>query len=136
MPEGLNKNMSVQDFRDLVRYVMADPFIINVEVNKMKPVVGVPGRILLPDGQITLTAKVIAPADLTARLLVGCKTDYEVDGVKRKGGVGNVRPDQSAIEVKLHKGANMLTFTTKAGKGDSLYLRFHDPERKLRYPEK
>jgi len=27
MPEGLANNMSVQDFRDLVRYVMANPFI-------------------------------------------------------------------------------------------------------------
>ncbi|HEV2948404.1 MAG TPA: PVC-type heme-binding CxxCH protein, partial [Gemmataceae bacterium] len=27
MPEGLSKNMSVQDFRDLVRYLMANPFL-------------------------------------------------------------------------------------------------------------
>jgi putative membrane-bound dehydrogenase-like protein len=32
MPEGLNKNMSVQDFRDLVRYLMANPFLTEVSV--------------------------------------------------------------------------------------------------------
>jgi putative membrane-bound dehydrogenase-like protein len=135
MPEGLDKNMSIDNFRDLVRYAMLNPFVINVEINKANPVVGVSGRIPLPEGQVTLTAKVIAPADMTARLLVGCKTDFEVNGVKGKGGGGDVRPDQSAIEVKLQKGENTLTFTTKAGKADALYLRFHDPERKLRYPE-
>ena len=32
MPEGLDKAMTVQDFRDLVRYVMANPFFSDVEV--------------------------------------------------------------------------------------------------------
>jgi putative membrane-bound dehydrogenase-like protein len=33
MPEGLNKNLSLQDFRDLVRYLMADPFLTDVVVS-------------------------------------------------------------------------------------------------------
>ena len=32
MPEGLDKNMTVQDFRDLVRYVMANPFLTDVSM--------------------------------------------------------------------------------------------------------
>src|SRR5262249_15968533 len=32
MPEGLDKNMTVQAFRDLVRYVMANPFLTEVSV--------------------------------------------------------------------------------------------------------
>src|SRR5262249_33673919 len=71
MPEGLQKNMSVQDFRDLVRYVMANPFLTGVEQTQVLPAdvataisvespfgvrgaewthrdAGVPGRIALP----------------------------------------------------------------------------------------
>src|SRR5262249_3020621 len=32
MPEGLANNMSVQDFRDLVRYLMAHPFLTDAAV--------------------------------------------------------------------------------------------------------
>src|SRR5262249_13630471 len=32
MPEGLSKNMSVRDFRDLIRYLMASPFLTEVSV--------------------------------------------------------------------------------------------------------
>ncbi len=159
MPEGLNKNMSMQDFRDLVRYVMADPFLINVEghysrvrfkkdgdaLKPFNPVVGVSGRIAFPDVEasiIMLDAKVIAPADMTMRMMIGCKMDYQVaiagqPAVKGKGAGVIARPDQSSVEVKLKKGENQLTFMTQSDgtKGTAVYLRFHDPERKLRYPE-
>ncbi len=47
MPEGLGYNMTAQDFRDLVRYLMANPFLTDVTVNgeKQPLSVGVPGRI-------------------------------------------------------------------------------------------
>ena len=32
MPEGLANNMTVQDFRDLIGYVMANPFLTEVSV--------------------------------------------------------------------------------------------------------
>src|SRR5205085_7408971 len=32
MPEGLNKNLTEQDFRDLIRYLMANPFLTDVAV--------------------------------------------------------------------------------------------------------
>jgi putative membrane-bound dehydrogenase-like protein len=158
MPEGLGNNMSVQDFRDLVRYVMANPFVQTVEggysrlrfkkdadsVKPFVPKVGVSGRISLPDvelSRVTLDFKVIAPADMTVRLLVGSKTDYEVtvggrQKVAGKGSGSAAQPDQSSVEVKLAKGENRVTFVTEhGGKGEAVYLRFHDPDRKLRYDE-
>jgi hypothetical protein len=161
MPEGLTKDMKEQDFRDLVRYAMANPFITNVEVYasprdgellKSTPVVGVNGRIPLPDGdqtQLVVSATVIAPTDMTIRLLVGSKFQYiaNVNGPDKKnpvlsqaagkGSGVSAQPDQSSVEVKLAKGENKVSIVLKyEGKGEALYLRFHDPERKLRYVEK
>jgi putative heme-binding domain-containing protein len=100
MPEGLAGTISVQDFRDLIRYVMANPFLIDVALAgpfpadrdlKMDPanplsggdvkwsntVVGVPGRIALPGGKDNgaavayVTAEVTAPAATRTRLVLG-----------------------------------------------------------------
>ena len=36
----------------------------------------------------------------------------------------------------LRKGENRVRFvSTSTGKGEAVYLRFHDPDRKLRYPD-
>src|SRR5207247_1666112 len=35
MPEGLANNMNVQDFRDLVLYVMANPFLTKIAVARV-----------------------------------------------------------------------------------------------------
>src|SRR5262245_46886237 len=145
MPEGLANNMSVQNFRDLVRYVMANPFITSVQVGSATPVVGVNGRIPLPDvdqpTKVAVDAIVIAPENMKARLLVGSRADYIVSiddraAVSGKGSGSAAQPDQSAVELALRKGENRLRFvTTYQGQGESLFLRFHDPERKLRYPD-
>ncbi len=89
MPEGLANNMTVQDFRDLIRYVMAHPFLTDVAVlgsdsvaidvakplaspgvHWSKPLVGVPGRIPLPAlkqaGTTHVAAQVVAPAPMRA----------------------------------------------------------------------
>jgi putative membrane-bound dehydrogenase-like protein len=99
MPEGLDKNMTVQDFRDLVRYVMANPFLTDVglagpfpaDAPVLKtlngspaanavwghPVVGPPGRIALPDSgpggdkKSFVKANVIAPDPMATRLQLG-----------------------------------------------------------------
>ena len=94
MPEGLGYNMTAQDFRDLIRYVMANPFLTEVSVNGTKQSAGVPGRILLPDTKgapAVVEAKLSAPADLKTRLLVGSSADYEVrlDGKPIGTGEGN-----------------------------------------------
>lgn len=156
MPEGLGNNMSVQDFRDLVRYAMANPFITSVTFaeGKVTPVVGVTGRIKLPDakaGEVAIEARVFAPADMTARLMVGSRTDFTVvshdpastaggesafSQASGKGSGQPAQPDQSVVEVKLKKGETRVVFVTKyGGANESVYLRFHDPDRKLRYAD-
>jgi putative membrane-bound dehydrogenase-like protein len=99
MPEGLANNMTVQDFRDLVRYLMASPYLTEVAVagpfaakdgpavdpaNPLQsaagkwswPPVGSPGRIPLPaggkaDAVAYLAAEVTAPAAMRTRLQLG-----------------------------------------------------------------
>ncbi len=98
MPEGLDKNMTVQDFRDLIRYVMLNPFLTDVELmgpisskaapspeqastwtdskgQWTRPLVGVTGRIPLPvakqESVALLAAEVTAPAAMKTRLLLG-----------------------------------------------------------------
>jgi putative membrane-bound dehydrogenase-like protein len=100
MPEGLDKNLTVQDFRDLIRYLEADPFLTEVAVagpypEKKKPVVdlsqplasngitwshpvvGPPGRIALPategEGNVVMwvAAEVTAPSSMRTRLQFG-----------------------------------------------------------------
>jgi putative membrane-bound dehydrogenase-like protein len=98
MPEGLDKNMTVQDFRDLVRYVMAHPFLTDVQIagpfdvkeappaeltGEIKgkriewssPVVGVHGRVPLPPAKqesiALIAAEVTAPEAMKTRLQIG-----------------------------------------------------------------
>src|SRR4051812_2539018 len=147
MPEGLGNNMSVQDFRDLVRYVMAHPLLTDVTVQvggqKAKPVVGVVGRIPLPEkkGAVRIEAEVTAPEDMRTRLLLGSRHDVTVslNGSAPKAVKGSgvaAAPDQAAVEVQLQKGINRLVLeTTSEGRGEAIFGRFWDPDRRLRYPD-
>jgi putative membrane-bound dehydrogenase-like protein len=143
MPEGLGYNMTPQDFRDLVRYLMANPFLTDVKVSGKTESVGVPGRVTLPDakgGPVVIEAEVTAPDDVKTTLLVGSSADYEVRLDGKPVGVGKgtgkqVQPDQAGFEVLLPKGAHTLTVAVKAGGPGAVYARFHDPDRKLRYPD-
>ena len=81
MPEGLGYNMTEQNFRDLVRYLMASPYLTDVKVNGADLSVGVPGRIALPDTKgspAVVEAEVTATSLVKTRLLVGSSADYEV----------------------------------------------------------
>jgi putative membrane-bound dehydrogenase-like protein len=107
MPEGLAGTMTVQDFRDLVHYVMANPFLTDVAVAghfqpeaapgvldwdkpflKVSrvwdwPVVGPPGRIPLPatNGKEEIAfvvADVTAPAAMRTRLEIGASRPVTV----------------------------------------------------------
>jgi putative membrane-bound dehydrogenase-like protein len=105
MPEGLNKNMSEQDFRDLVCYVMANPFLTQVAVagpfplkqavavngtDPLKspgvtwshPLIGPPGRIPLPPARgqsiAYVAAAVSTPAPLRTRLQLGSGGTLEI----------------------------------------------------------
>jgi putative membrane-bound dehydrogenase-like protein len=151
MPEGLSGTMSVQDFRDLVRYVMANPFLTDVELTVQgrpdfknaptRPVIGVPGRIsIAEDGEATIRAKLTAPDAMKTRLLVGIRADFtlELNGktiAKVKGSAVAALPDQVSVAVELAKGENVVVIRFDAKKGDAVYARFLDPDRKLRYPE-
>jgi putative heme-binding domain-containing protein len=107
MPEGLANNMTPQDFRDLIRYLMANPFLTDVAVagpyftmpvgavdfeKPMQskelvwtlPVVGPTGRIRLPavkaDGEGTsyVAAELTAPAKMRTQLQVGAGCELHV----------------------------------------------------------
>jgi putative membrane-bound dehydrogenase-like protein len=106
MPEGLANNMTVQDFRDLIRYLMVHPFLTEVatvqlggksmpridpenplsskEVTWTRPVVGPPGRIPLPQAKgkspsvAFLAAEVTAPAALKTTLQLGAAHPLKV----------------------------------------------------------
>jgi putative heme-binding domain-containing protein len=166
MPEGLANNMTVQDFRDLVRYAMASPFLTDVRVAGpfaaapprdltspeqagnpawKRPVVGVSGRTPLPpsDGPATayVSAEVVAPSSLTARLLLGAAHPLKVwvggkavyEGTPGGAPAG---PDQAGVSVALRPGANRVVIEVRyRGGNEALYARFLDPQRALRYPD-
>jgi len=99
MPEGLSKNMTPQEFRDLIRYLMANPFLTEVAVTGPltateapsvkadllaggrlagnRPIVGPPGRIPLPGSKgdrvsvVYVATEVASPAAMHTRLLLG-----------------------------------------------------------------
>jgi putative membrane-bound dehydrogenase-like protein len=140
MPEGLSNNMSVQDFRDLIRYVMANPFLTDVAVaacpasainladplhsDKVSwswPVVGPPGKISLPSlpGEhqevACVAAEVTAPAPMRTTLQLGAIHPVQVwlNGksiYQGTPGKGSVGPDQLGVDVKLQKGVNRFVF--------------------------
>jgi putative heme-binding domain-containing protein len=140
MPEGLANNMTVQDFRDLVRYVMAHPFLTDVQVagpltdqeasamrpdnpeslkalTWARPMVGAPGRIPLPASKkpapAYVSAEVTAPGVVKTRLQLGAAHPVQVwlNGKRiYQGKPGTAAPDQASVEVELREGANQLLF--------------------------
>lgn len=142
MPEGLGYNMSAQDFRDLVRYLMVNPFLAEVTVNGEKVSAGVPGRIVLLDtkgGPTVVEGTVTAPAEVKTVLLVGSSHDFEVRLNGKAVGAGkghgkDVQPDRAAFEVVLPGGTHTVAVVSKAG-GGVVYARLADPDRKLQHPE-
>jgi hypothetical protein len=143
MPEGLGYNMTPQDFRDLVRYVMAHPFITHVRVNGSQHAAGVTGRINIPDTRgapAVVEAEFTAPAGMKTKLLIGSSADYEVrlngQAVGTGRGAGkDLRPDRDAFDVVIAAGKHTLAVVVKGGAENVLYARFLDPDRKLRYLE-
>jgi len=151
MPEGLANNMTPQDFRDLIRYVMVNPFITDVTLELagtiMKPTVGASGRIPLPDVEkrfgagLKLITTVQSPEARTMKLLIGMpgKLRVVVNGkaVSEVIPMGKtVYPDQIAIDVPLKSGANTIEiYLDYDGKGQFAFMRFQDVDRKLKYSD-
>lgn len=143
MPEGLGYNMTAQDFRDLTRYIMANPFITDVRVNGTELRVGSPGRLAFPDTKgapAVIEAEVTASSEVKTKLLVGSTGDYEVrlDGKAISTGKGagkDIRPDRDSFDVTLSAGKHTLTVVVKGTGGGAVFARFLDPDRKLKYPD-
>ena len=143
MPEGLGYNMTAQDFRDLVRYAMANPFLTDVTVNGTELRAGVPGRLILPDTKgapAVVEAEVTAPSELKTKLLVGSTGDYEVrlDGKvigTGKGAGKELRPDRDAFDLTLPEGKHTLAVVVKGAGPHAVYARVLDPDRRLKYPD-
>ena len=142
MPEGLGYNMTAQDFRDLVRYLMANAFITDAKVNGKEQRTGAPGRFVLPDakGAPTIVEADVTSPGMKAKLLIGSTGDYEVrlNGAvigTGKGAGKDVRPDRDGLDVALPAGKQTLTIVVKGAGPRALYARFIDPDRKLTYPD-
>jgi putative heme-binding domain-containing protein len=178
MPEGLDKNMTVQDFRDLVRYLMLDPFLTNVLVSSQevlspwrhliepdakppkfspfnippkkpqKPQVGVTGRIPLPPAKSVklsdialVSTEVDAPETMTTQLVIqGGEPGlvYLNDRLvhESKARTASDQRNTVSIPVELRKGRNHLSVVVYYRGTTAFYARFHDTNRKLRYPER
>jgi hypothetical protein len=165
MPEGLANNMTVQDFRDLIRYLMAHPFITDVAlaaataegslelahplaspgVKWSRLRVGAPGRIFLPEAKNRTTthvaAAISAPSSLRTRLQLGAANPVKVwlNGklvYEGQPGPSPVQPDQAGADVILTEGINhLLVQVNYQGGNAAIYARFLDPDRKIRYGE-
>jgi putative membrane-bound dehydrogenase-like protein len=146
MPEGLGNNMTVQDFRDLVRFLMANPFISEGIMNHgdvVKPLsIGADGRIPLPFSEMHKSVQIstnISVKSSTKMMLHLGSTSNLVIRLNGKsfpvGGSGKpAAPDQSKVELELKEGINELTIEVAVQKKDeSLYARFADPDRKVTY---
>jgi len=127
MPEGLTASMTEQNFRDLIRYVMKDPYMTDVKVNDKAVSAGVTGRLPLPAGKgTTVVAEFTAASAFKTKLLVNSTDPFAVtlDG----------KPVGS--DVTLSAGKHTLTMTrTGDGKAGAVSVRLLDPDRKLSYPE-
>ena len=142
MPEGITAGMTPADFRDLVRYAMANPFVTDVTVNGAPVAAPVTGRIPLPAaaGEVTLEAKVSAPAAGKTQLLVGSAGPFAVrlDGAAVGSGRGTgaaAEPDREAVAVTLPAGDHTLTLVVQSPGGGAVYARLLDPDRQFRLAE-
>jgi putative membrane-bound dehydrogenase-like protein len=141
MPEGLTAGMTPADFRDLVRYVMVNPFVAHATVNGQKTPGGVTGKIPLPAkaGDVDIVFTVIAPDKLETKMQIGVTDDVAVmigdkPIAELKGTGKRAAPDQLSVPVTLEKGKTTFTVRVKhKSAGEAVYLRFSDPDRKLRY---
>lgn len=143
MPEGLTNAMKPEEFRDLVRYLMLDPYLTEVEISMdqkvwKSPDVGVTGRIGLPASKskttVYLRARVQSPGARTARLQVA--GNGLVRAWVNGSPVSEGQSTSAGIEMALRESWNEIQMQfSYQGERETLAVRFHDPQRSLRYPE-
>jgi hypothetical protein len=132
--------MSPGDFRDLIRYMMVNPFLTDVAVANCEagalnladpfhstkitwswPIVGPPGKIPIPplqnegQGVACVATEVTAPASMRTRLQFGAAHPVQVwlNGKSVYQGTpskGPAEPDQAGVELQLKEGVNWLVF--------------------------
>ena len=143
MPEGLGYNMTPQDFRDLVRYVMANPFITDVTVNgeKTRRSACRAGYVTRHEGRTRGgRGRGDRAGDVKTKLLVGSSADYEVQARRqadrrREGDRQAASARSGQLRCDAAGGKHTLAIVVKGGAGNVLYARFLDPDRKLSYPD-
>jgi putative membrane-bound dehydrogenase-like protein len=146
MPEGLGYNLTAENFRDLIRYTMAHPFLTEVSLDGKELSAPVGGRIPLPESKdgkaITIAAKFVALDAVKTKLFVGAGDAVELtlDGKPIGKGTGtrtiNPKPDGEEFEVTIPKGEHELKIELKhKGAARWIHARFLDPDRKLRYAD-
>ena len=113
MPEGLASGMTEQDFRDLIRYVMANPYLTDVKVVMRPTTAPVTGRIPLPETKVTSATELVfevttAEEVKTTLQLVGedvVRFSVHLDGVAQ----GNGGPNELSVPLTLKKGKHVLS---------------------------
>ncbi len=146
MPEGLGYNLTPENFRDLIRYTMAHPFLTEVSLNGTAVSAPVGGRIPLPESKdgkaMKIEAKFTAMGDVKTKLYVGAGDAYSLtlDGQPIGKGTGfrsiNPAPDREEFEVSIPKGEHTLVIELDhKGAARWIYARFLDPNRLLRYAD-
>lgn len=157
MPEGLANNMTKQDFRDLVRYLMAHPFLTDVAIhgpvhnpndptptadNWKKVRVPVTGQIILPVAKshhgknyvvrMTFSSKRAFNSELL--LGIGQAADLWINGKKvatRLQGSQPVRPDQLRLPIAIQEGNNEIRLFLRNVDDAPIFARIRDPQRQL-----
>jgi hypothetical protein len=130
MPEGLAKPLSDADFRDLIRYAMAHPFVTEWAVGDKRISAPVTGVWDLP-ANVPARATFTAGQPVRTRLIVtsSARVRVTIDGMPiHEGG-----PGEQSIEVKLDAGERRLTL--ESATQTTVSVRFLDPDRRLSYPE-
>jgi putative membrane-bound dehydrogenase-like protein len=139
MPEGLTSGMTEQDFRDLIRYVMAHPYLTDVSMDGKKLTVPVTGRIPLPQakdtGETVLVFEVTATEEVKTTLQLAGEFMKGV-AVTLDGKVVAVGLEGIEAPLTLSKGKHTLSITVSY-KGTKAWAqaRLLDPDRKLSQPD-
>jgi putative membrane-bound dehydrogenase-like protein len=141
MPEGLAYNMTVQDFRDLVRYLQANAYVNEVQLTQdgrtTKPVVNPSGQINVDGKKARIESRMNVAAPVKTRLVLSGGVQYQITVNRTKMAPVDLKgkpvaAEQGEIEIQLERGENLIVIETD-GPAKSIAFRFVDPDRKISY---